>query len=167
MKNNEIFEDFYLQPGQVIHSLAQLFLRLALGLSFLFPVLDRLGILGAPGVATVDWGNWENFALYTHGLIPYVDLSTASFFGIIATIGEALFGIMLIIGYKTRLAALGSFALTLIFALSMLFFANYRAPFNYSVFTVSFGSLLLATIPAYKWSIDAWLQKIPAITVRL
>jgi putative oxidoreductase len=29
------------------------------------------------------------------------------------------------------------------------------APLNYSVFTASAASFLLAAIPAYKWSIDA------------
>lgn len=70
----------------------------------------------------------------------------ASFFGLIATIGEALFGILLIAGYKIKFAAYGSFALTMIFALSMLLFTGYRSPFNYSVFVVSFACLLLAVL---------------------
>lgn len=37
----------------------------------------------------------------------------------------------------------------------MLIFVNYRAPFNYSVFVVSASSLLLATLPTYKWTIEA------------
>lgn len=136
------------------HSLAQLLLRLALGIGFLLPVMDRIGWLGAPGATGVAWGNWDNFVGYTHTLVPYVNRSTASILGLIATAGEAIFGIMLIIGFKTRMAAYGSFALTLTFALSMLFFADYRAPFTYSVFVVSFSSLLLAAAPGYRWSID-------------
>ncbi len=137
-----------------IHPLAQLLLRLALGIGFLLPVMDRIGWLGAPGATGVAWGNWDNFVAYTHSLVPYVNQATASFLGLTATAGEAIFGIMLIIGYKTRIAAYGSFALTLIFALSMLLFADYRAPFTYSVFVVSFSSLLLAAAPGYPWSID-------------
>jgi hypothetical protein len=38
--------------------------RIALGLSFLFPVADRLGILGPPGTAGVTWGNFANFLRY-------------------------------------------------------------------------------------------------------
>jgi uncharacterized membrane protein YphA (DoxX/SURF4 family) len=72
----------------------------------------------------------------------------------IATLGELVFGILLIVGYKTRFAALGSFLLTLSFALSMLCFAGYRAPFSYSVFVCSAASLLLANIIHYRWSID-------------
>lgn len=125
---------------------AQMLLRFALGAGFILPVLDRIGFLGGPGSANVSWGNWTNFVTYTHSLMPYVSAKMAAFFGLVATIGEALFGILFIIGYKIKLAAYGSFVLTLIFALSMLFFVGYRAPFNYSVFVVSFSSLLLACL---------------------
>jgi uncharacterized membrane protein YphA (DoxX/SURF4 family) len=125
---------------------AQLLLRFALGAGFLLPVLDRIGLLGAPGSANVSWGNWTNFVTYTNRLMPYISPKMASFFGLVATIGEAIFGILLIIGYKIKLAAYGSFALTLVFALSMLFFTGYRSPFDYSVFSVSFATLLLASI---------------------
>lgn len=133
---------------------AQLFLRLALGIGFILPVMDRFGWLGAPGSPTVGWGSWAIFIDYTHSLMPYLSRPLANIMGIIATAGELIFGILLIIGYKIKLAAIGSFLLTLTFALSMLIFANYRAPFNYSVFVVSASSLLLATLPGYKWSID-------------
>jgi len=133
----------------------QLFLRLALGIGFILPVMDRFSWLGAPGNPTVGWGNWSIFLDYTNSLMPYLSRPLANFMAIIATAGELVFGILLIIGYKIRLAAIGSFLLTLMFALSMLTFANYRAPFNYSVFVVSASGLLLATIPGYKWAIEA------------
>lgn len=141
-----------------LYSIAQLMLRLALGIGFVLPVLDRIGWLGAAGEENVMWGSWENFAAYTQTLMPYVNLPVASFFGFVATIGEVLFGILLIVGYKIRFAAYGSFGLTLIFALSMLFFLHYRAPFNYSVFVVSFSSLLLSAFSSFPWSIDAYLD---------
>lgn len=125
---------------------AQLLLRFALGTGFILPVLDRIGFLGAPGSANVSWGNWANFVAYANTLMPYFSQKIASFFGLVATIDEAIFGILLIIGYKTKLAAYGSFVLTLIFGLSMLFFTGYRSPFDYSVFVVSFASLLLAAL---------------------
>jgi len=135
--------------------MAQIYLRLALGIGFILPVLDRLGFLGAPGTPNVGWGNWENFAKYTHSLMPYLNASVSNLFGIVATISEIAFGIMLLIGFKTRFAAFGSFLLTLAFALSMLFFAGYREPFNYSVFTASAAALILAILPDYKWSLDS------------
>lgn len=125
---------------------ARILLRFALGAGFLLPVLDRIGLLGAPGSANVSWGNWDNFVVYANTLMPYLPPSMASFFAAVATVGEVVFGLLLIIGYQIRLAALGSFVLTLIFALSMLLFTGYRSPFDYSVFTASFASLLLASL---------------------
>ncbi|WP_316848405.1 DoxX family protein [Pedobacter psychrodurus] len=133
---------------------AQLFLRLALGIGFILPVMDRFGWLGAPGSPTVGWGNWAIFLDYTNSLMPFLAKPAANVMAIIATAGELIFALLLLIGYKIKLAAIGSFLLTLTFALSMFVFANYRAPFNYSVFVVSASSLLLATLPDYRWSID-------------
>ena len=133
---------------------AQLFLRLALGIGFILPVMDRFGWLGAPGSPTVGWGSWSVFLDYTNSLMPYLTRPVANVMAMLATAGELVFAVLLIVGYKIKLAAIGSFLLTLAFALSMLIFANYRAPFNYSVFVVSASSLLLATLPYYKWSIE-------------
>lgn len=140
-------------------NIPQLFLRLALGIGFILPVLDRLGVLGAAGEHGNAWGNWANFVGYTNMLVPFLNRSAAGVLALLATIGEALFGILLIIGYKTKLASLGSFALTLIFALCMAIFIGPRLSFNYSVFADSAAALLLATIPAYQWSVDHYLSK--------
>ncbi|MET0465989.1 MAG: DoxX family protein [Chitinophagaceae bacterium] len=137
-----------------IFDIPQMLLRLALGLGFIFPVMDRLGWLGLQGENGNAWGNWNNFTAYTHTLMPYLDLSAAQIVGAVATVLELVFGIALIIGFKTRLAALGSALLTLAFAVSMLLFAGYRAPFSYSVFVCSAASWLLANIPYYRWSIQ-------------
>jgi uncharacterized membrane protein YphA (DoxX/SURF4 family) len=135
----------------------QLFLRLALGLGFLFAVADRFGLLGAPGAENIAWGNMDNFLSYTQTLMPIVSKPIADVFGWIATIAELLFGVLLIVGYKTSATAKGSFALLLVFGLSMAIFAGYKAPFNYSVFAAAFGALLLSTQGVYKWSIDGLL----------
>ena len=132
----------------------QLYLRLALGIGFLIPVADRLGWLGPAGYKGVSWGNWDNFATYTNTLLPFLSRSMASIMGLLATTAEILIGICLIVGYKTRIAAFGGFALTLLFALCMAVFLGIKAPFTYSVFSVSAGSLLLAFVPVYDWSID-------------
>ncbi|MGY0035898.1 DoxX family membrane protein [Pedobacter sp. NJ-S-72] len=78
--------------------------------------------------------------------------------GLIATLAEGIFAILLITGYKTRLAAQGSFLLTLTFGFCMAVFIGIKAPFNYSVFADSAASLLLACIPVYKWSLDNHLS---------
>ena len=133
---------------------AQLFLRLALGIGFLLPTMDRLGILGPAGTAGNAWGNWDNFVSYTNTLMPYLSRPVTQIFAVLATLGEFVFGIVLILGFQTRNAAKGSFILLLLFALSMLFFAGYRAPFSYSVFTACAASLLLSALPNYRWSVD-------------
>lgn len=141
------------------YPIIQLLLRYSIGLGFLLPVMDRLGYFGASGEANIIWGNWTEFSAYTHLLMPYLNIETASFFGLLATIIEILCGILLLVGYKIRYAALASFGLTLIFAISMMFFLHFRAPFNYSVFVVSFSSLLLATLPNFPWSVDNYSKK--------
>lgn len=141
-----------------IYPIAQLFLRCSIGIGFLLPVLDRLGYFGAPGDSGVVWGDWTDFIAYTHQLMPYINLKATFFWGFMATVLELLCGILLLVGYKVRYIALGSFGLTLIFALSMMFFLNFRAPFNFSVFVVSFSSLMLATSSGFPLSIDAYLD---------
>jgi putative oxidoreductase len=137
----------------------QLYIRLALGIGFLSAVADRVGWLGPRGQHNVDWGNWDNFVTYTQLLMPFLNHGGASFMGLLATIAEAVFGLQLLIGYQTRLAALGSFLLLLTFALCMAVFMGIKAPFNYSVFPASAAGLLLATITTYDWSLDNYLTK--------
>src|SRR5436305_7349904 len=88
-----------------IFPMAHALLRFSLGTGFILPVLDRIGVLGAPGNVHVTWGNWTNFVHYTHRLMPYVSVQVAALFSLVATIGEALCGIMLIVGYKVKVAA--------------------------------------------------------------
>jgi putative oxidoreductase len=133
---------------------AQLYLRLALGIGFIYPVLDRIGWLGPAGQHNVGWGNWDSFLTYVHVLLPFMAKSISDAMGWLATFLEVIFGILLVAGYQTRIMALGSFVLTFAFALCMALFLGVKAPFNYSVFAVSAGSLLLSALPAYRWSVD-------------
>ena len=139
---------------------AQLFLRIALGLGFLSAVLDRIGYLGAAGQDNIAWGNWESFQQYTHTLLPFLSKPISDIMGFIATVGEALFGLLLIIGYRTRQSAIGSFLLLLSFAFMMTITLGLKAPLNYSVFSASAGAFVLATLSSYRWSIDNYLDKV-------
>ena len=58
-------------------------------------------------------------------------------FGAIATATELLFGISLIIGFKTELVAKLSGFLMLIFALAIAFSTGIKGVFDYSVFAAS------------------------------
>jgi uncharacterized membrane protein YphA (DoxX/SURF4 family) len=138
---------------------AQRYFRLSLAIGFLLAVFDRTGLLGAPGTNNVSWGNWDNFVAYTNMLMPFAGKGFANVMGGIATVAEVVFALQLIVGYKTKAAAWGSFALTLAFGLSMFIFTGYKGPFTYSVFMDSAGALLVAGLGYYKWSVDAALAK--------
>jgi putative oxidoreductase len=139
-------------------NLPSLFLRLALGIPYLWFVADRLGILGAPGKPHVGWGDWTHFLQYAAQVMSFIPARLIPLFAVLATLGEFSFGILLVIGWHTRLAAIGSGLLSLMFAVSMAISFGIESPLGYSVFTVSAASFLLATIPYYKWSIDALKQ---------
>lgn len=134
----------------------QLLLRIALGVSFISTVSDRIGLLGPFGTRNIEWGNWDSFIDYTTTMMPFLDRPTVNIMGGIASLAEAIIGILLIIGFKTRTAAIASCLLTLIFALAMTVFLGIKAPINFSVFTVISASLLLSKIPVYEWSIDQY-----------
>lgn len=126
-----------------------LYLRIALAAGFLSPVADRFGLWGPPGAPLVTWGNFDNFLAYTARLNPWFPPGWIPAVGWTATICEAAFGTALLLGYRTRLAALLSGLLTLAFAAGMAFGLNIRAPLDYSVFAVSAGSFLLAEAGVY------------------
>lgn len=132
----------------------QLLLRLAIGITFLTPVLDRLGILGRAGTGNIEWGNWENFINYTTTLMPFFDRPMVNVMGLIATIAETTIAVGLIIGFKTKYVALGSCILTLTFIVFMATSVGIQKPINFGVFTASAASLLLSKISHYQWSID-------------
>lgn len=125
---------------------AGLVLRIVLGITMLSAVADRFGLWGAPGSNGVAWGNWENFVIYTQSLNSFASKSTAEVLGGIATFLEILFAVLLLTGFKTRIAALGTSVLMLLFALAMAISTSIKAPFDYSVLTSAAAALLLSTI---------------------
>ena len=139
------------------HALFQLYLRIALGAGYLCAGLDRFGVWGPPGGARISWGDWQHFMDYAYKLLFFLPYGLATAFAAIASAAEIIFGVMLILGWWTRWAAIGSGSLLLVFALCMTLAFGVQSPLNYSVFTASAGSFLLATIPVYKWSMDSFL----------
>ena len=135
-------------------NLTQLFLRLALGIGYLVPGFDRLGVWGKYGERNISWGDWQHFIKYAGQVMSFLPSSLVNVFAIMATIAEIGFGVLLLVGRWTRIAAIGSGILTLFFALSMAISFGIVSPLSYSVFTASAASFLLATLPACKWSLD-------------
>jgi len=136
-------------------NLTQLFLRLALGIGYLVPAFDRLGVWGKYGERNVTWGDWQHFIKYAGQVMSFLPSSFVDVFAVMATIAEIGFAVLLLVGRWTKIAALGSGILTLLFALSMAISFGIVSPLSYSVFTVSAASFLLATLPNYKWSLDS------------
>lgn len=137
----------------------QFYLRLALGIDFLVPGLDRLGVWGPNGGRNISWGDWQHFSSYAHQMMFFLPGTLAEILAVIATICELTFGALLIIGWLTRWAAIGSGILTFCFASCMIAAFGISSPINYSVFAASAGSFLLATVSQYTWSIDEWILK--------
>lgn len=133
---------------------AGLILRIVLGITMLSAVADRFGLWGAPGDPGVAWGNWDNFIAYTQTLNSFASKSVAGILGALATFFEILFGLFLIIGFKTRIVAFGTSGLMLLFALSMAISVSVKAPFDYSVFTSSAAALLLSAIGKTSFAFD-------------
>ncbi|WP_428229392.1 DoxX family protein [Flavobacterium sp.] len=133
---------------------AGLILRVVLGITMLSAVADRFGLWGAPGAPGVAWGNWENFVTYTQTLNSFASKSLAGILACLATFFEIVFGISLIIGFKTRIIALGTSGLMLLFAISMAISVSIKAPFDYSVLTSAAAALLLSTLGKTSFSVD-------------
>ena len=138
---------------------ATIYLRLALGTAFLSAVADRFGVWGKSGATHVAWGNFHNFLLYAGKLNPWFPARWIPAIGWIATVCEIAFGIALIVGFRTRIAAFLSGLLTLAFALGMAFGLGIKAPLDYSVFTASAASFLLACAKAFPLSLDSLFSK--------
>jgi thiosulfate dehydrogenase [quinone] large subunit len=136
-----------------------LYVRLALGITFLASVTDRFGLWGPPGTSNVAWGNFDNFLAYAATLNPYLPTAWIPMVGWIVTLAEVACGLALIVGFQTRRVAVGSGLMLLAFALGMIMGSGIKAPFNYSVFSASAGALLLATSAHAPWSIDTWRER--------
>ncbi|MBC9928760.1 DoxX family protein [Chitinophaga qingshengii] len=117
------------------------FLRIALSAGFLSAVADRLGLWSKANSA---WGNWDNFLAYTGQLMPWLPGPLLNAAAIIATAAELILGIVLLVNFKTRLIAIASGILLLLFAIAMTFSLGIKAPLNYSVFAASAAAFALS-----------------------
>ena len=140
-------------------SYAALLLRIGLGVGFLSAVADRLGLWGAFGQPNVEWGNFSRFFEYTHSLNWYLPAGMIPTLGIIATGAEILFGLLLLVGWHTRIAAMLSGLLLLTFGTAMTLALGIKAPLNFAVLTGIGGALLLANFEGLPFSVDELLSR--------
>lgn len=132
-----------------------LFLRLALGFSFLSAVADRFGWWGTFGQPNVTWGSFARFVSYTGTLNWFLPKAMIPALAIIATSAEALLGVGLLIGWHTRAAAVLSGFLLILFGVTMTAALGVKAPLDFSVFSAAGGAFLLGTCAEFPFSVDS------------
>jgi len=132
--------------------IAVFLLRLATGINFLSPVAGRLGLWGEKG------GDWQSFLAYAAQVNSFAPALIQPALAIIATTLEVVIAILLIIGYKTKWAALAAALLTLTFALAMTYSLGIKDVLDYALLVDASSAYLLFTIPAYRWSLDEALK---------
>ncbi|WP_293916694.1 MULTISPECIES: DoxX family protein [unclassified Sphingobacterium] len=135
---------------------SQLFLRLAIGITLLSAVADRFGLWSA---AYSTWGNMDAFIAYTGQITSFMPAVMTNLNAYFATAAEIILGILIMLGFKTRIAAISCGILLLIFALSMTVTLGVKATFDYSVWIGSAASFLLATQRKFAYSVDEGLKK--------
>ena len=147
----------YLSEGTLkrMGDFSSVYLRLALGVSFLSAVGDRFGFWGAFGQPHVTWGDFSHFIAYTAKLNWFMPSATIPALAWASTCAEFLLGVALVLGVFTRVAAFLSGLLLLLFAVVMAFALSLQAPLSFSVFSASAGAFLLATCGEYSWSLDS------------
>ena len=133
---------------------SSVFLRLALGFSFLSAVADRFGLWGAFGEPHVAWGTFARFVAYTGELNWFVPRPIVPTLAIVATSAETVLGFLLVVGWKTQVTAVASGALLLLFAFTMTGALGIKAPLDAPVFSAAAGAFLLASCGEYPFSID-------------
>ncbi len=133
---------------------SSVFLRFALGLSFLSAVADRFGWWGEFGQPNVAWGDFARFVAYTGKLNWFLPRAMIPALAVLSTGAEILFGLLLLAGWQTRITAACSGILLMTFGLAMTLALGIEAPLSFSVFSAAGGSLLLATCPTFPFSVD-------------
>lgn len=138
----------------ILMAYSSVFLRFALGFTFLSAVADRFGLWGAFGEPHVAWGTFARFVAYTGKLNWFLPRPVIPTLAIVATSAEIILGILLLLGWRMRVAALLSGALLLLFAVTMTGALGIKAPLDLSVFVDAGAGFLLATCAEYPFSID-------------
>lgn len=94
----------------------------------------------------VAWGDFQRFTAYTGQLNPWVPAVLIPPLAWFVTTAETVLGFALVLGFRTRYAALASSVLLGFFALGMTAGTGLKAALNYSVFAASAGAFALAIV---------------------
>jgi putative oxidoreductase len=122
-------------------------LRLTMAADFLLAVVDRFGLLGAPGRPGVSWGDYRHFSDYTRSIVlAFLPAGLAPAAALAATIAEITLGLALLSGLNTRLAATGAAALLATYAIAMTISLPAAQQFHYNVILLCAAMAALATL---------------------
>lgn len=132
-----------------------MFLRLALGLSFLSAVADRFGLWGPFGPPNVGWSNFARFVACTGKLNWFLPHAMIPALAALSRGAEISFGLFLLAGWQTRINAACSGILLMAFGMTATLAFGIEAPLSLSVYSAAGGSLLLATSPTFLFAVDS------------
>jgi uncharacterized membrane protein YphA (DoxX/SURF4 family) len=138
------------------------FLRLALGVTFLTAVGDRFGLWGQFGTTNVAWGDFARFIQYTGQLNPWAPVALVPALAWAVTAAELVLGVMLLLGLFTKWSALSSGVLLLLFASGMSVGSGIKSALNGSVFSAAAAAFALAVLEPGPWSVDGLRRGSPA-----
>jgi putative oxidoreductase len=117
-----------------------LYARIAVGAAFLSAVASRFGLWDR----TLDLKHFANFIEYAAEVNSFLPKAVIPYVAVLATVFETLLGILLIVGLWPRWVSLGSAILLAIFGTAMAISFGTKSPMDYSVFSASGASVLLA-----------------------
>src|SRR6202007_349315 len=140
--------------------IVRLFARCSRGASFLSAVADRVGLCGPYGAKNVSWGDFAHFVEYTGAVTSLFPGSLTVSFAWAATVAETLFGILLIAGFKIRMASVLSGLLLLSFAMGMVTGLGIKTPFTYSVFSAAVDAFVSPFWVPLRYTLDKLLNRL-------
>jgi uncharacterized membrane protein YphA (DoxX/SURF4 family) len=128
-------------------------LRILIALGFLQAVADRFGLLGPPGTAGVAWGTFARFIHYTGIVNSFLPAAVIPALAVLATIGETVLGLTMLLGIRIRWTAAASAVLLFFFATAMTI--SGLSQFAYGVYMICAGAAVLSVADASFLSLDA------------
>ena len=114
--------------------------RVAVAAAFLSAVAGRFGLWSG----RLNWANFDRFIQRTAELNPFVPAPIMPYVAWAATIVETTLAVSLLVGFRLRWTALGSAIILAWFGTAMALTAGLKSPLDYSVFSGSAASLLIA-----------------------
>jgi uncharacterized membrane protein YphA (DoxX/SURF4 family) len=117
-----------------------LYARIAVGAAFLSAVASRFGLWDR----TLDLKHFANFIEYAAQVNSFLPRTVIPWVAVSATVCETSLGILLIAGLWPRWVSLASAILLAMFGTAMAISFGLKSPMDYSVFSASGASVLLA-----------------------